>query len=124
MPTDITSSPVRRSGHPRRLLLLAGGLMMGLLVTLAVGIGVSGASDPPCKDEATGAVLSTSHGHGRTQAAASTRRSARDSDGPTSTGLDLELRIGHLRIEFPWLKSLPLSPGRHIVISLFDIAES
>jgi hypothetical protein len=37
-----------------------------------------------------------------------------------STGLDLEVRIFNVRIEFPWLKSLPVTPGRHVVLSLFE----
>ncbi len=36
---------------------------------------------------------------------------------PTSRGIDLELRILHVRIEFPWMKSLPVTPARHVVIS-------
>ena len=38
----------------------------------------------------------------------------------TAAGLDLELRVWKLRIEFPWLKSLPIRPGRNIVISVFE----
>jgi hypothetical protein len=38
----------------------------------------------------------------------------------TSTGLDLEVRIWNVRIGFPWLKSLPVTPGRRIVLSLWD----
>jgi hypothetical protein len=34
-----------------------------------------------------------------------------------SQGLDLQVRILHVRIEFPWMKSLPITPGRRIVIS-------
>jgi hypothetical protein len=37
-----------------------------------------------------------------------------------STGVDLEVRIWNVRIGFPWLKSLPLTPGRRIVVSLWD----
>jgi hypothetical protein len=122
MPTHTTRLHVRRSGHPRRLLLLASGLMMGLLVMLAVGSVLAGASDPPCKDQATSAVFPTSHEHA--VPAAASRASGREADGPGSTGVDLELRVGHLRIEFPWLKSLPVNPGRRIVISLFSVAES
>jgi hypothetical protein len=40
--------------------------------------------------------------------------------GDASTGLDLEVRIFNVRIEFPWLKSLPVTPGRHVVLSLFE----
>jgi hypothetical protein len=45
-------------------------------------------------------------------------RLLRTSDGDASTGLDLEVRIGRIRIEFPWLKSLPITPGRHLVLDL------
>ena len=51
---------------------------------------------------------------------------AKASPGPaangadTPAGLDLELRVWKLRIEFPWLKSLPIRPGRNIVISVFE----
>jgi hypothetical protein len=37
---------------------------------------------------------------------------------PRSTGIDLEIRILHVSIEFPWLKALPISLGQRIVISL------
>jgi hypothetical protein len=37
-----------------------------------------------------------------------------------SAGVDLEVRIWNVRIGFPWLKSLPLTPGRRIVVSLWD----
>ena len=33
-------------------------------------------------------------------------------------GIDLEVRILNLRVEFPWMRALPISPGHHIVISL------
>lgn len=36
------------------------------------------------------------------------------------TGLDLEVRIWNVRIGFPWLKSLPVTPGRRIVVSLWE----
>jgi hypothetical protein len=54
-------------------------------------------------------------GDGARQAAADA--SAADT---TSTGLDLEVRIWNVRIGFPWLKSLPVTPGRRIVLSLWD----
>lgn len=38
-----------------------------------------------------------------------------------STGLDLEVRIGRIHIEFPWLKALPISPGRHVVLELMPV---
>ena len=34
-------------------------------------------------------------------------------------GIDLSLRVWNVRVEFPWMRSLPVSPGHHIVISLF-----
>jgi hypothetical protein len=37
----------------------------------------------------------------------------------TDAGLDLEIRVFNLRIEFPILKSLPLRPGRHIILTFF-----
>jgi hypothetical protein len=37
-----------------------------------------------------------------------------------STGVDLEVRIWNVRIGFPWLKSLPVTPGRRIVVSLWE----
>jgi hypothetical protein len=37
-----------------------------------------------------------------------------------SAGLDLEVRIWNVRIGFPWLKSLPVTPGRRIVVSLWE----
>jgi hypothetical protein len=37
-----------------------------------------------------------------------------------TTGLDLEVRIWNVRIGFPWLKSLPVTPGRRIVVSLWE----
>jgi len=37
-----------------------------------------------------------------------------------TTGVDLEVRIWNVRIEFPWLKTLPVTPGRHIVVSLWE----
>jgi hypothetical protein len=38
----------------------------------------------------------------------------------SSTGVDLEVRIWNVRIGFPWLKSLPVTPGRRIVVSLWE----
>jgi hypothetical protein len=44
-------------------------------------------------------------------------RAERDDPRPT-TGIDLEVRVFNLRVEFPWMRALPVSPARHIVISL------
>jgi hypothetical protein len=100
MPTR-TATPHARRFRPLLFLVAA------VLVMLAVGSGITtGASDAPCKDAvAKGAKASP------TPAA---------SDADTPAGLDLELRVWKLRIEFPWLKSLPVRPGRHIVVSIFE----
>jgi hypothetical protein len=45
------------------------------------------------------------------------RAGERDDPRP-STGIDLEVRVFNLRVEFPWMRALPVSPARHIVISL------
>ncbi len=87
-------------------------LVAAVLVMLAIGSGITtGASDAPCKD----AVAKDPVAEG---AKASPRPAANDAGAPA--GLDLELRVCKLRIEFPWLKSLPIRPGRNIVISVFE----
>lgn len=45
-------------------------------------------------------------------------RDTSELDVPVSRGIDLEVRLFHVRIEFPWMKALPVSPGHHIVISV------
>jgi hypothetical protein len=103
MPT-FTATPHARRFRPLLFVVAA------VLVMLAIGTGVTtGASDPPCKD-----VVAKAAG-----AAKASPAQAADDDG-TPLGLDLELRVWKLRIEFPWLKSLPVRPGRHIVISVFE----
>jgi hypothetical protein len=47
-------------------------------------------------------------------------RDGRPVSADVTTGLDLEVRIWNVRIGFPWLKSLPVTPGRHIVVSLWE----
>ena len=103
MPTRTATSHARRF---RPLLFL----VAAVLVMLAIGSGITtGASDAPCKDAvAKGA-----------KASPSPAPAAAD-DAATPAGLDLELRVWKLRIEFPWLKSLPIRPGRNIVISVFE----
>ena len=104
MPTRTATSHARRF---RPLLFL----VAAVLVMLAIGSGITtGASDPPCKDAV----------------AAPAAQAARPSPTPAAgaadspAGIDLELRVWKLRIEFPWLKSLPVRPGRSIVISVFE----
>ena len=100
MPTR-TATPHARRFRPLLFLVAA------VLVMLAIGSGITtGASDAPCK-EAVPPV-----------AKASPAPAASDADTPV--GLDLELRVWKLRIEFPWLKSLPVRPGRSVVISVFE----
>ena len=103
MPTR-TATPHARRFRPLLFLVAV------VLVMLAIGSGITtGASDPPCKD----AVASTA-------AAAKASPAPAMADDLTPPGLDLELRVWKLRIEFPWLKSLPVRPGRSIVISVFE----
>ena len=100
MPTR-TATPHARRFRPLLFCIAA------VLVMLAIGSGITtGASDAPCKD----AVARPAH------AAAP----AAADQAATPAGVDLELRVWKLRIEFPWLKSLPIRPGRNIVISVFE----
>jgi hypothetical protein len=105
MPTR-TATP-----HARRFRPLLS-LVMGVLVMLAIGSGITtGASDAPCKD-----AVAVGSETPEPPAAASPRKA----EITTPDGLDLELRVWKLRIEFPWLKSLPVRPGRSVVISIFE----
>jgi hypothetical protein len=54
------------------------------------------------------------------QADAGLRDRGRPVPADVTTGLDLEVRIWNVRIGFPWLKSLPVTPGRHVVVSLWE----
>jgi hypothetical protein len=77
---------------------------------------------------ASGDAIQASRCPDQPQKAAATHETARaDRAGvarpvPVSftTGLDLEVRILNVRIGFPWLKSLPVTPGRRIVVSLWE----
>jgi hypothetical protein len=120
MPTR-TATPHARRFRPLLFLVAA------VLVMLAIGSGITtGASDAPCKD----AVAASDSQAPETVARGSLARNAvapttpspahADDDDDTPVGLDLELRVWKLRIEFPWLKSLPVRPGRSVVISLFE----
>jgi hypothetical protein len=104
--------------HPRRLESLFW-LAAALLVSLALSGAPTHASRCPDQDRRAAAAS----GPAATPAAAKSAPMA-DADRPhtdsASTGLDLEVRIWNVRIEFPWLKSLPLTPGRHVVLSLFE----
>jgi hypothetical protein len=75
--------------------------LMGL--ALAGAVVVAAASSTPCRG-------------------AEDVRPAPASAGSTVSprGVDLELRILNLRVEFPWLKDLPVTPGRRIVISWLE----
>jgi hypothetical protein len=107
MPTR-TATPHARRFRPLLLFVAA------VLVMLAIGSGITtGASDAPCKD----GVAATPAQAARPSARLS---SGTADDAASAAGLDLELRVWKLRIEFPWLKSLPIRPGRNIVISVFE----
>jgi hypothetical protein len=102
MPT-FTATPHARRFRPLLFLVAA------VLVMLAIGSGITtGASDPPCKD----AVVEAAQPASPSSIAAG--------DDLTPPGIDLELRVWKLRIEFPWLKSLPVRPGRSVRISIFE----
>jgi hypothetical protein len=104
MPTR-TATPHARRFRPLLFLVAA------VLLMLAIGSGITtGASDAPCKD---GVAVAR-------QAADVPASSPGKADVTTPDGLDLELRVWKLRIEFPWLKSLPVRPGRTVVISIFE----
>jgi len=105
MPTR-TATPHARRFRPLLFLVAA------VLVMLAIGSGITtGASDPPCKD----AVAKPA----QAGQAANSSSTATAGDA-TPLGIDLELRVWKLRIEFPWLKSLPIRPGRSVRISIFE----
>ena len=82
----------------RRLALLVVGIVL-----VSAGVVPVATSSLPCR--AASAVAAT-------QAAVSSAH-----ERPASRGVDLELRVLNLRVEFPWLKSLPVTPGHRIVIS-------
>ena len=104
-----TRTHVSHARRFRPLLLLTA----GILLMLAVGSGIlAGATDPPCKDSVHAAQIEA-QAHARPTLTA-----------VQPTGVDLELRIWRLRIEFPWLKSLPVRPAQHIVVSIFEVARS
>lgn len=52
----------------------------------------------------------------------SERSSVRMSEppSPSTSGVDLEVRVWRLRVGFPWLKYLPITPGRRIVIAIWS----
>jgi hypothetical protein len=99
-------SPLRQFAFER---LTIGALALGLAAMAVVpgGAGPTPQHDAPC-DEASHAVVSTPEGGA----------SAWTEEVEPRTGIDLEVRVLNLRVEFPWMRALPVSPGHHIVISL------
>jgi hypothetical protein len=81
------------------------------LALLAVAPG--GTAEIPCPDQARSA--------GAPAGATPPPPVGLDPDEPRRPrrGIDLSLRVWNLRVEFPWMRALPVSPGHHIVISLF-----
>jgi hypothetical protein len=125
----------------RPLLALAAGLLIALAATsgaiaLAARGGERTARSASCSgsatDSGTHATAADSDQEAGTAAVAATSATATSSTNSSrsgsvsrsaladdaSTGLDLEVRIGRIRVEFPWLKTLPITPGRHIVFTL------
>jgi hypothetical protein len=60
---------------------------------------------------ATGSAVPTSVG---TVPASATGRSV----APPTTGVSLQIRVGRFRIEFPWLRALPVAPGVEVTVSV------
>jgi hypothetical protein len=83
-----------------------------LLLLATVGAAVE-AGGPKCKEAGSAAVIARNPEPAAVSLA----------PAPVDGGLDLEIRVFNLRIEFPILKSLPLRPGRHIVLSFFAPAD-
>ena len=99
--------PIRRFAVER----LPIALLAIALTTVAV---VPGRTSPaPCPDQLRNAVASSS--------ATIPPPIGLDPEEPRRPrkGIDLSLRVWKLRVEFPWMRALPISPGHHIVISLF-----
>jgi len=71
----------------------------------AVAVVPGGTSETPCADR-------------RVQAPQTVGLGTRPDPPQPPTGIDLEVRVFNLRVEFPWMRALPVSPGHHIVISL------
>jgi hypothetical protein len=92
-------SPIRRATW-ERLAVLA--LITGFVVLTAAPAATRGTI---CSEDTPASSVSTA---------------SRDAEQPTSRGIDLELRIFNLRIEFPWMKALPITPGHHIVITVLS----
>ena len=80
------------------------------LAVLAVAPG--GTAQTPCTVRSTPAPMLTTAAFDRPAAATAEERQPK-------SGIDLTLRVWNLRVEFPWMRALPVSPGHHIVISLF-----
>jgi hypothetical protein len=103
-----TSSPPRVS-RPRRLSSL-----LWLATMLLAAVVVSGNSmQARCPDQKAVAAVTAASVAPQVPAGRLLTASA-------TTGVDLEVRILNVRIGFPWLKSLPVTPGRRIVVSLWE----
>jgi hypothetical protein len=96
-------SPLRQFALER---LTIGGLALVLAALAAVpGETVPGGAPAPCDGT-------------RRAATPDTGARAFADDVEPRTGIDLEVRVLNLRVEFPWMRALPISPGHRIVISL------
>ena len=91
---------------------------MWIVVMLLVSSVVSGRTIQASKCQDQKAPVSIQTTSWATQATSGDR--ALPVDVSASAGVDLEVRIWNVRIGFPWLKSLPVTPGRRIVVSLWD----
>ena len=102
--------------------------VLGIVAMLVVSVVVSGKStfasrcpeQKPVQKVAVAAVARANVAHAAVAPARVVWHDAERDDESVSTGLDLEVRIWNVRIGFPWLKSLPLTPGRRVVLSLWE----
>ena len=102
---------------PRLSILWVAALLLATVV--ATSSATIQASRCPDQKSPAGAWTAMAAAHTASQEAARAETD-RASQASANTGLDLEVRIWNVRIGFPWLKSLPVTPGRRIVVSLWE----
>jgi hypothetical protein len=105
-------NPIRRFAVERFTIVLVA------LALTALAVVPGGTTPAPCPERMRAEL---SNGADLSQGATVPPPSGLDPDEPRRPrkGIDLSLRVWNLRVEFPWMRALPISPGHHIVISLF-----
>jgi hypothetical protein len=94
--------------------------VLWIVAMLLLSVVVSGRSMAASRCPQQEAARQTRPAPVRTVATAAQADAGQPAPGYSTTGLDLEVRIWNVRIGFPWLKTLPVTPGRHIVVSLWE----